>query len=183
MVGFAQPNLLAFLLHLYFMKFWPDIQWCGYSKISAFFPLAKKNDPRHFCGGGIRIKFQKKICFCPRDRCISLQDVLQGSIFSTQKSGKQTNKQTNKHGVPMCACAFVLMIGSRSRLQTWHLNWAAFKTLMTFHYTDWFIGILIMTSYDPHFIGWYTPQFAVNTQGSCSNCPHHFHGFVDASTF
>jgi len=40
-----------------------------------------------------------------------------------------------------------------------------------------------MTSYDPHFIGWYTPQFAVNTQGSCSNCPHHFHGFVDASTF
>ena len=24
------------------------------------------------------------------------------------------------------------------------LRWAAFKTLMTFHYTDWFIGILIL---------------------------------------
>ena len=33
------------------------------------------------------------------------------------------------------------------------LTWAAFKTLMTFHYTDWFIGILILAYYNPHIIG------------------------------
>ena len=72
-------------------------------RFPRFSPL-QKNDPRHFFWGGIRIKFQKKICFCPRDRCISLQDVLQGSIFSTQKSGKQTNKQTWCADVCLCVC-------------------------------------------------------------------------------
>ena len=33
------------------------------------------------------------------------------------------------------------------RSSTWPIEtWAAFKTLVTFHYTDWFIGILIMAS-------------------------------------
>ena len=30
------------------------------------------------------------------------------------------------------------------------LNGAMFKTLMTFHYTDWFIGILLMAYYNPY---------------------------------
>ena len=150
MVGFAQPNLLAFLLHLYFMKFWPDIQWCGYSKISAVFPLAKKTTHGTFFWGVSELNFRRKSAFAQGT------DASPSKMFCKVRSSPRRNlasKQTNKNGLPMCACAFVLMIGGRSRLQTLHLNWATFKTLMTFHYADWFIGILIMTSYDPHIIG------------------------------
>ena len=31
--------------------------------------------------------------------------------------------------------------------------WATKKTLITFHYTGWFIGILIMAYYNPYIIG------------------------------
>ncbi len=31
--------------------------------------------------------------------------------------------------------------------------WATFKTLLTFHYTDWLIRILIMAYYNPNITG------------------------------
>ena len=36
------------------------------------------------------------------------------------------------------------------RCQDKNSNWATFKTLMTFHYTDWFMGILIVTVIIPY---------------------------------
>ena len=36
-------------------------------------------------------------------------------------------------------------------------TWATKKTLITFHYPGWFIGILIMASYIPYIIGQYNP--------------------------
>ena len=32
-------------------------------------------------------------------------------------------------------------------------NWATFKTLVTFYYTDWFVGILMLAYYTPHIPG------------------------------
>ncbi len=48
-------------------------------------------------------------------------------------------------------------------------NWATFNTLMTFHSTDWFIGILIMAYYPPYRT-WSNPLYTTNNQsfGRCS---------------
>ncbi len=50
--------------------------------------------------------------------------------------------------------------------------WATFRTLLTFHYTDWFIGILIMVYYNPYRTGQYNPLYTTNNQGfgHCSFC-------------
>ena len=50
-------------------------------------------------------------------------------------------------------------------------KWATFKTLVTFHYTGWVIGILKMAYYNPHITGKYNHLYTANNQGfdHCSN--------------
>ncbi len=59
--------------------------------------------------------------------------------------------------------------------QVYLTNDATFKTLMTFHYTDGFIGILILADYNPHIIGWYHPLYQTTNWGfeHCSNDAKH----------
>ncbi len=47
------------------------------------------------------------------------------------------------------------------------------QTLLTFHYTDWLIGILIMAYYNPHMTGLYNPLYTANDQGfgHCQTVP------------
>ena len=53
------------------------------------------------------------------------------------------------------------------------------KTLITCHYTGWFIGILIMAYDNPYIIGWYNPLYTLNQQdffrGSCGVTNLQFH--------
>ncbi len=44
-------------------------------------------------------------------------------------------------------------------------TWAVIKTLMTSHYTDWFIGIVRMTWYNPYITGQFHPLYTLNSQG------------------
>ena len=43
--------------------------------------------------------------------------------------------------------------------------WATFKTRMTFHYTDWFMGILMMAYCNPYLTRSCNPPFTANNQG------------------
>ncbi len=43
--------------------------------------------------------------------------------------------------------------------------YAALKTLMTFHYTGWLIGILILLYYDPYITGLYNPLYKTTNRG------------------
>ena len=62
-------------------------------------------------------------------------------------------------------------------------SWATFKTLLTFHYTGWLIGILITAYYNPNITGWYNPLFTANNEGfgHCSvevgSLSHYLNGF------
>ena len=53
------------------------------------------------------------------------------------------------------------------------------KTLITFHYTGWFIGILLMAYDNPYIIGWYNPLYTLNQEdffrGSCGVTNLQFH--------
>ncbi len=58
------------------------------------------------------------------------------------------------------------------KIQLW-FKWAALKTLLTFHYTGWLIGILIRVYYNPYITGEYNynPLYNLTNQGffHCSN--------------
>ena len=43
---------------------------------------------------------------------------------------------------------------------------------MTFHYTGWLIGILILVYYNPYITGWYNPLCKTANRGfeHCSSC-------------
>ena len=41
------------------------------------------------------------------------------------------------------------------------------KTLITFHYTGWLIGVLIMVYYNPYITGWYNHQYNPTNQVVC----------------
>ena len=53
------------------------------------------------------------------------------------------------------------------------------KILVTFHYTDWLIGILILAYANPFLIGSYNPLCELNNQsfGQCSTVFAGFRGF------
>ena len=54
------------------------------------------------------------------------------------------------------------------------------QTLLTFHFTDWLIGILIMAFYNPYITGQYNPLYTANNKGlGCCSCqlPRRFANF------
>ena len=84
--------------------------------------------------------------------------------------GLWTNPHITSH-TPKDSIIAQMIIIPQTLISPCHYNWATKKTLITYHYTGWFIGILIMAYYNPYITGFLTFDLSTR-ETSCTINQH-----------
>ena len=86
-----------------------------------------------------------------------LRNPLNKALFSGDPGSALERFQGPPYIPPMTCTSMSKNLKGFQRFHTVGPKRAALKTLLTFHYTDWLIGILILVCYNPHITGSITP--------------------------